>query len=168
MKLEKKLFVDLFKSYIDSSNYLIIVDYTKMMANDATKLRSNLRSKNARLHIVKNKILQAAIQDIKIPDLKLVLTGQNAIVFGGNEFSEVTKIVSGFFKNKSILNIKYGILDNRILSQDEIINIANLPGLQESRVRLIGVLRAPMMKIVNALRIIPCKFIETIKIKWEI
>ena len=90
--------------------------------------------------------------------------GPVAIAFGYDEMSVAAKVLDNYIRTtKSILNIKGGFLENRILSPKEVETLAKLPskevlisqvmaGIQSPIVGLINVLAGPVRDLVGVLQ----------------
>ena len=61
------------------------------------------------------------------------------------------RILSRFAKDNANLKLIGGIMDNEILDQAGVQNVANLPTLDEARANIIGILNASASKLVSIL-----------------
>ena len=61
------------------------------------------------------------------------------------------RILSKFAKEHENLKLIGGIMDNEILDQAAVQNVANLPTLDEARANLVGILNAAGSKLVSIL-----------------
>ena len=61
------------------------------------------------------------------------------------------RILSRFAKDNENLKLIGGLMDNEILDQAAVQNVANLPTLDEARANLVGILNASASKIVSIL-----------------
>ena len=59
------------------------------------------------------------------------------------------RILSKFAKDNENLKLIGGLMDNEILDQAGVLNVANLPTLDEARANIVGILTAPASKLVS-------------------
>jgi large subunit ribosomal protein L10 len=61
------------------------------------------------------------------------------------------RILSKFAKDNENLKLIGGIMDDEILDQAGVQNVASLPTLDEARANIVGILNAPASKLVSIL-----------------
>ena len=61
------------------------------------------------------------------------------------------RILSKFSKDNANLKLIGGIMDNEVLDQAAVLNVANLPTLDEARANIVGILNASASKLVSIL-----------------
>ena len=61
------------------------------------------------------------------------------------------RILSKFAKDNESVKLIGGIMDNEILDQAGVQNVANLPTLDEARANIVGILNASASKLVSIL-----------------
>jgi large subunit ribosomal protein L10 len=61
------------------------------------------------------------------------------------------RILSKFAKDNENLKLIGGIMDNEVLDQAGVQNVASLPTLNEARANIVGILNAPASKLVSIL-----------------
>ena len=61
------------------------------------------------------------------------------------------RILSKFSKDNENLKLIGGIMDNEVLDQAGVLNVANLPTLNEARANIVGILNASASKLVSIL-----------------
>ena len=119
MRPEKKYLVDEINRHLDKSSYVYLTNYERITVDEIAELRDNLSQHNAEFHVIKNNILGVAAASRKLPNLDEYLTGQTAIVIGGEDPSGVAKVITKFFKDKGKVDLKAGVLDEKILTKEE-------------------------------------------------
>ena len=160
MRAEKQFLVDEVAAQLATSNYLLLANFTGVTVEDATKVREQLRAHGAEYHVVKNSILNIAVQDAyKDSDkgkeaaagLAKVLSGHTALVTGGKNPTGVAKVLVTFFKDFSKLEVKGGILDAKLLTKAEVESLSKLPSLDGIRAQLLSLLSTPASQFVRLL-----------------
>src|SRR5688572_30408505 len=98
MRPEKKLIVDEVQKQIGSSPFLLLTDYAGLTVGNFTDLRKRLVAASAECHVVKNSMLQRAIEAAGLPKPASTLGGMTAMIFGKTEaeITAVAKILKQF------------------------------------------------------------------------
>ncbi|MGF1484620.1 MAG: 50S ribosomal protein L10 [Opitutales bacterium] len=151
MRPEKKFLVDEVEAYLDRSSYAFLTDFQRLNVTDTADLRQRLAKEQAEFHVVKNRIFKVAAEKRALPDMSEHLTGQTGIVVGGDNPSEVAKILFKYFKDKEKNDVKAGLLDESALNRDECEALTKLPTKDELRAKLAGMLTMPATNFVRTL-----------------
>ncbi len=167
MRPEKKYMVEEVTRYLDKSEYLFLADYSRITVEEVSKLRGDLGAENAEFHVVKNSILNVAARDKELPDLREHMNGPVAIVVGGENPSGVAKILKKFFKEKEKVEIKGGVWGDRMLTAEEINELAELPPLEVVKAQLLGLFNTPAQRAVTVFAAAPVSFLNVLKAKIE-
>ena len=83
-------------------------------------------------------------------DLSNLFTGPTAVAFGEDAIMSA-RILSKFAKDNENLKLIGGMMDNEVLDQAGVLNVANLPTLDEARANIVGILNASASKLVSIL-----------------
>jgi large subunit ribosomal protein L10 len=151
MRLEKKSIVaDLSKS-LNASPFLLVTDYAGLRVHQFSELRNRLAGVGAQCHVVKNSFLKKSATELGYPDFSDSLTGQTAIVTGESDVCAAAKVLKSFTAEFQKPVVKMGVLDNALLSADEVKSLADLPSKEVLQATLLGVLLAPASKLVRTL-----------------
>jgi large subunit ribosomal protein L10 len=151
MRAEKQFLVDEVAGHLAKSNYLLVTNFTGVTVVNATAIRDQLRPLGAEYHVVKNSILNIAVKQAKLPDLGSALIGHTAVVTGGKNPAGVAKILVKFFKDSAKLEIKIGVLDDKILTAKEVEVLSKLPSLEVIRAQLLSLLQTPASQFARLL-----------------
>ncbi len=79
-----------------------------------------------------------------------LFTGPTAVAFGEDAIMSA-RILSKFAKDNENLKLIGGMMENEILDQAGVMNVANLPTLDEARANIVGILNASASKLVSIL-----------------
>ena len=152
MRPEKKQLVAEVDRHLGKSDYVFLVNYTKLTVAETADVRSQLAAEGGEFHVIKNSILQVAARERGLPDLAEFLGGQVAIVVGGNNAAGVAKVLKEYHKTKDKVDVRGGALGPHKLTADDVKALADLPPLPVLRGQLLGVLQAPAQKLVSLLQ----------------
>ncbi len=169
MRNEKKLLAQWICKQLDKSNYVFITDFSKITVKEVASLRHELHKENSEFHVIKNSILKTVVSERSLPNLDSLLSGQSAIVVGGNNPSGVAKVLKKFYKDskEEKFAIKGGILDNTLLSIGEVNTLAELPSLEVLRGQLLSLFNAPVQKCVRLFNAVPQNILNVLQAKAD-
>jgi len=151
MRPEKTLIVSDLREKLNSSPYLLVVDYTGMSVDHFSELRKRLAESGAECHVVKNTMLRIAIKELDLPELNGALKGQNAMITGPSDICAAAKVIKSFAAEFTKPAVRGGILDNALLSVEQIVALADLPSREVLQSTLLGLLNAPASRLVRVL-----------------
>jgi large subunit ribosomal protein L10 len=163
MRPEKELLIQDIDQHLAKSDYVILANYERITVEETETLRGNLAKENAEFHVVKNSILNLAMQRRSQPDLKEWLDGPTAIIVGGENPSGVAKVLKTFFKDKEKVELKVGVMGDRTISADELKELADLPGLEELQAKFLSLLNTPAQRFVTVLNAVPQSVVNVLK-----
>jgi len=167
MRPEKQFLVDEINAHLDKSDYVFVADYQRATVPDIADLRSKLAAEEAEFHVIKNNILKVAARDRGFPELDDHLTGQNAIVIGGNNPSGVAKVLAKFFDTANKIEVKVGVLSSQKLEKDDFLALSKLPSLEALRAQLLGLLSQPAQQMVFVLNAVPQSVLNVLQAKVD-
>jgi large subunit ribosomal protein L10 len=165
MRPEKKYLVEEVNTHLEKSDYVYLTNYERITVDQISELRANLEPFGAEFHVIKNSIFGVAAAAKDLPDLTEFLTGQTAIVVGGEDPAGVAKVINEFFKKKDKVDLKAGILNERALSREEIIVLSKLPGIDALRGQLLGLLSQPATGFVRVINAVPQGLVNVLQAK---
>jgi large subunit ribosomal protein L10 len=151
MRPEKATIVADVQAKLKNSPFLLIADYSGMQVKHFEELRTRLAAANAEIHVVKNSFIKRAAKDLGMPELNGALTGQTAVVTGEVDICAAAKVLKTFVAEFTKPPVKAGVLDNAILSAEQVQALADLPSKEVLQGKLLGLLLAPASKLVRTL-----------------
>jgi large subunit ribosomal protein L10 len=151
MRPEKTTIVEDLSARLNHSPFLIVAEYAGMNVIQFSELRSRLAGAGAECKVVKNTFLRKAAAAVGYPDLATELKGQTAIVTGESDVCAAAKILKRFSAEFQKPAVKVGVLENAIISREQIQELADLPAKEVLQAQLLGVLKSPLAKLVTLL-----------------
>ena len=149
-KEAKKNYVEEMKKNFTDNESVMIAQYQGLNVNELDALRKELRDKGIIFKITKNRITKLALEKTKCKDLSNLFNGPTAVAFGEDAIMSA-RILSKFAKDNENLKLIGGMMENEILDQAGVMNVANLPTLDEARANIVGILNASASKLVSIL-----------------
>lgn len=146
----KKQIVQDITDKMKSSKSTIVVDYRGLNVGEVTELRKQLREAGVEFKVYKNSLTRLAADALELSDLKEALTGPNAIAFSNEDVVAPAKILNDFAKKHDALEIKAGVIEGAVASQEEVKALAELPSREGLLSMLLSVLQAPIRNLALA------------------
>lgn len=151
MRPEKSTIIEDLRGKLDSSPFLLLVDYTGMKVDHFAELRKRLAESGAECHVVKNTMLRRAVTAMELPELNGALKGQNAMVTGLSDICAAAKALKTFQAEFTKPEVRGGILDRALLTVEQILALADLPPKNILQAQLLGLLLSPATGLVRVL-----------------
>ena len=148
---QKEEIVKALADRMKTAKVIILTDYRGINVADVTKLRADLRNVNAEYKVIKNNIVKRALDLNGESGLDELLSGPTAVLMGDEDYLEPSKVIYKFSKDNDFYKIKGGIIDGKVMTAEEIIELAKLPSRQELLSKLAGCLLANISKLAVAL-----------------
>lgn len=155
---EKQQEVELVRDRFAKAVATVLVDFRGIDVEQITELRARLRANGIEYRVVKNTLVEKAIEgtDLGKNDKFLsFLRGPTAIAWSYEDPSSAAKIIKEFRKENEPnekLTVKCGVLEGQIFEGAAVESqLATLPGKDEIRAQLLATLLAPMQALVRQL-----------------
>lgn len=118
---------------------------------DADKLRAQAAEKNVDVFIAKKTLLLLAAKEAGIEIDASKIEGSILTAVGYGDEVSAAKLLKDLSKQKDTMKLVAGVLDGRMMSKEEVTQLASLPSKQELLAKLVGSLNAPVSGFVNVL-----------------
>ncbi len=152
-KEQKKQILKDLAEKISRAKSIIFTKFNKLSVKESEELRRELRSEDGEYYVAKKTLMDLALKDLKMEGLDAKkFEGQIATVFGfGDEMAPI-KIIDKFGKEREEkIGFVGGILEKKLLTAEEMAELAKLPGKKELYAKIVGSINAPISGFVNAL-----------------
>lgn len=149
---EKQATVAEIKEKLEKAKGAVLADYRGLNVADATKLRRTLREAGVEFRVLKNTMTRIAAQEAGIQGLDTYLEGPTAVAFGFTDLVAPAKILSQFAKENKNLVIKAGIIEGKVVNEEGVKALAELPPKDVLIAKMLGSMQAPLSGLVNVLQ----------------
>ncbi len=161
-KQTKSQYVSEMSSYFERTQASFMVRFQGLSAAQMTDLRNQLRSKKSQLKVMRNTLVQRALEGGPQQEkFRGFLSGANAFVFAFEDVSGTAKVLADFAEDTD-LELKVGKVGEKFLSEKEIGRLASLPSLDKLRAELLSVLSAPAQKLLRVFNEAPSSFLRVL------
>lgn len=152
----KKAVVAALEEQLKAAEAGVLVDYSGITVEQDTELRNACRAAGVSYGVVKNTMVRRALDDTGLSALDGVLNGNTSLATGSEDPIAPIKVIADFAKKMGDdkFHIKAAFMEGKVLSQNEIAQLATLSSKKDLYAQLVGVLMAPMANlaaVVNAI-----------------
>ena len=156
MRLEKKQIIteDLHERFSKSA-IVVVADYKGLDVSAMNALRRKLREEDIEFQVAKNTLLIRAAKDTEVALIEDYFKGPSAVALSYTDPVAPAKILAQFAKDNQKLEIKGGVLKNKVLDVDAIKALAKLPSREVLLGQLLAVLNEVPTAFVRTLAEIP-------------
>ncbi len=147
----KQAEIDDIKARLESSELVVVAQYAGLTVKQITEFRTKLRQSGASFKVAKNTLTKRAIKGTKFESIANLLNGPTGIAASVDPVA-AAKVAHAFAKDNEKLVIVGGALGTQALDAKGIEALAKLPGLNELRSKLLGLLQAPATKLAGILQ----------------
>lgn len=156
----KKTQVESLVELLNSAPNFALIKYEKTKHKALEDLRHGLKEQDSKIRVVKNTLLQKALQTQAKTKKELAelvtkifpLKESTAVLTLGEDYAMGLKTFHAFAKKDNTVSFKIGILDNSMYIGADLQKIALLPSKLELIAKLIGGLKSPSSKLVYAMK----------------
>lgn len=150
-KLLKKRMAEELAKEVESVDSFLLYDYTGLKAQSVHGLRSSCFKEEVQAKVVKN-TMAAIVFSKSFPDeLKDLLKGPTAMMYGGESIASVAKLLVEFRKENKQLVIKGGYIPGKVLTPEDVEELSKVPSRIELLSMLAGAFEAPLQQIATIL-----------------
>ena len=148
----KTMLIDDIQQKIGDSRDVLVVDCSKLDANDANKWRLGLRESNISALTVKNSIARNALERIGVAGLDEILAGPSTLVWGGDDVVALSKEITKWARELDNLEVKGATVEGQSLDADGVTALSKSPGRVELIGQIAGLMLSPGAQLAGALQ----------------
>lgn len=135
-----------------AASALYFVDFSGVTAIDIGGLRRLLREQKVTMRVVKNTLALRALTEAGVASaVEKVLRGPTSVVFAADDPVAPARLLKEATVRLKALKVKGAWFDGTVYPADRFDFLASLPGKQDLRAELVGVLQGPISELVFVL-----------------
>ncbi|MEG1515514.1 MAG: 50S ribosomal protein L10 [Clostridia bacterium] len=147
----KKLVVADIKARFEQAQSVVLLDYRGLTVAEDTELRSQCRAAGVEYAVLKNTMIELAVQQLGITGLEGYLKGPTAVAFGMTDAVAPAKVLTDYIKKSKKTQIKCGVVDGQTLDAAGVQVLSELPPKEVLIAKMMGSLNAPITNFVGVL-----------------
>lgn len=129
----------------------VAAQYRGLTVAEMTELRKEARNAGVYLRVVKNTLARRAIKGTDFECMQDSLKGPLLLAFAKDDPGAAARIIKDFAKEHEALQAVSLSAGGQLLPGSDLAKLADLPTLDQARAMLLGVMVAPMSKLVRTL-----------------
>ncbi|MFH2105460.1 MAG: 50S ribosomal protein L10 [Parcubacteria group bacterium] len=151
-KQQKKEIIAGLTDKLNKAKSVVLTNYQGLSVGEVTELRQQMHEQAVDYSIVKNTLLKVSWDQSDFKGVELVKpSGPVAVAFGYEDEVAPARLVYEYAKKHKELEITSGVLEDKLLSKEEVESLALLPSKDELIAKTIGTIKAPLTGFVNVL-----------------
>lgn len=150
---EKAETIEVIKEKLEKAQAVVLTDYRGLNVAQMTDLRKKLREAGIEYKVLKNTLTKIAAKEVGVDSaVDNYLEGPIALAFTYNDPVAVAKLLSDYAKGNDKLEIKAGILENKVIDAAGVNALATLPPREVLIAQALAGMNAPITGLVNVLQ----------------
>ncbi len=146
-KKEKNEMLSDYTKWLDESQAVFMLEYSRMTMKDIDNLRVKVREVGGQAHVIKNTLMELALKEAGIDQ---TLEGTTLVGFATQDAPALAKVFSDATKADTF-ELKMGLLNKHKITAKQVKELADLPPLPVMRARVLGMLLAPASQLARTL-----------------
>jgi len=152
LKQKKEQMIEELTNSLSRCTIAVATDYRGLTAKEMVQLRRRLTALGIDYRVIKNTLTRFAAEKAGKKQLEPLLSGPVAMAFGYDDVVKPAQALREHIRSAgSVLQIKGGILGDKLLTPEDIANLATMPSREVLIARLMGQLQAPLQGLHNVL-----------------
>ena len=150
-KAQKNKKVAALAADLEKSTSAIIGTFTGLTASKDFSLRKVVREAGGAYHVVKNKLAAKSSEGTKVEAALQGLKGVSAVAYTSGDPVALAKALSDWVKDNAEFTFKLGIVDGKVITKEEIGDLAKLPGKEELFSKLLFLIQSPAQRLATVI-----------------
>ncbi len=135
----------------------VMADYRGVSVDNMTSLRKEARDVGVEVRVIRNTLAKRAFEGTEFECMNEALLGPNIVAFSLEEPGAGARVFKDFAKANEEFEIKALSVGGKLLPASQLDALANLPTRDQALAMLMGVMQAPITKLVRTFNDVPGK-----------
>lgn len=129
----------------------IAVEFGKLSVETVTKLRKKLREGKVEYKVLKNTLAKRAAKGTSLEQISEDFVGPVGMVISYDDVVAPAKLLTEFIKDLETIKVKSAVVEGNKTDAKGVQALAKMPGLNELRAKLMGVINMPAQKLAQTI-----------------
>jgi large subunit ribosomal protein L10 len=129
---------------------LFLAGFAGMSVKALDQLRRRIRESGGELHVVQNRLMALALNELGVTLPEAALEGSTIVGFAGEDVPGVAKAIVEVARQSDALSVKVGLLAGSVYDARQVERLADLPPLGVVQAQFLGLLMAPASRVAGA------------------
>jgi len=136
---------------LENSTSAIVGTFAKLTVAQDYNLRKVVREAGGKYRVLKNKLAARAAKGTQVEAALQGLKGVSSVAYTSGDPVALTKAISTWVTENAEFTFKLGIVDGKVISIDEIKQLATMPGKEELFSKLLFLINAPAQRLATVI-----------------
>jgi large subunit ribosomal protein L10 len=150
-KAKKAEQIDKLAHELEGSTSAIVGSFAKLTVAQDFELRKVVRNAGGRYRVLKNKLAARASKGTKVEQALQGLKGVSSVAYTSGDPVALAKALSTWIQENAEYTFKLGIVDGKVITVEEVKQLATMPSKEEIFAKLLFLINAPAQRLVTVL-----------------
>ena len=136
---------------LEGSTSAIVGTFAKLTVAQDYELRKTVRASGGRYRVLKNKLAARASKGTQIEAALQGLKGVSSVAYTSGDPVALAKAISTWVAENSEFTFKLGIVDGKVISVEEVKQLATMPGKEEIFAKLLFLINSPAQRLATVI-----------------
>ena len=149
----KELMIQEMKDVFSENKGFVFSSIENIKASEIDVLRKKMRQSGSKYFVIKNKLAKLALEEAGINEFTSIVEEEKILGIGVIKEDPVliAKMLTEFSKKNKGFQVSKGYIEGRLLQEDRIKELAELPGREQLLAMVVGMMNAPIAGFVGVL-----------------
>lgn len=153
-KSKKVEIFDKLKKIVKDSASIVLVNFHSLPVSDSSVIRKTLRGKSVGYTVAKKTLTKKALAEAGFTGEMPEMPGELGMVYSKDPLDSAREIYEFQKKFDNKVSIVGGVFDGKFMSKDEMVSIAQIPGLKTLQAQFVNLINSPIQRLVIGLNAI--------------
>lgn len=149
-KKKKQDELDQLKKDLGEATNLFVTQFQGLTVAQDAELRQKVREADSKYQVVKNTLARKAAEDTAAASVSESFDGPTSIAYNSGDPVALAKTLTSYAKANPLFVFKAGIVEGRVVSIEDIANIAAMPSKEGLMAQLLFLINSPAQRIAVA------------------
>ena len=136
---------------LEGSTSAIIGTFAKLTVAQDFELRKTVRTAGGRYRVLKNKLAARASKGTQIEAALQGLKGVSSVAYTSGDPVALAKALSTWVSDNAEFTFKLGIIDGKVITVEEVKQLATMPGKEEIFAKLLFLINSPAQRLATVI-----------------
>ncbi|MBI2956661.1 MAG: 50S ribosomal protein L10 [Acidobacteria bacterium] len=146
---EKQQEIEQLNQELDRVTSVVLSTFQGLTVQQDTELRRAIQAAGGRYRVLKNRLARRAAHGTPAEALLAQLHGVNSIAYTSGDPVALAKAVTRYAKDNPAFTFSAGVVEGRVVSLEQLKELAALPAREELYAKLLGLLQAPAQRLAS-------------------
>ena len=148
----KQKLVEEIKEKLSKAKSVVFVSFLGTNVENDTKLRKDIREAKSEYKVYKNTLLLRALTEMGFEGVEGYLHGTTSVAIDYEDETSIAKVVANAKKENEKLDVKFGILNGKVVDEKYVAELASIPSKEELYAKLAFLFKSPMQRLAIGLK----------------